>query len=36
LLGESLQDALEELEGESGSDLVRRRRAKFREMGVFA
>jgi acetyl-CoA carboxylase carboxyl transferase subunit alpha len=36
LLADSLQDALEELEGESGSDLVRRRRAKFREMGVFA
>jgi acetyl-CoA carboxylase carboxyl transferase subunit alpha len=36
LLADSLQDALEELEGESGGDLVRRRRAKFREMGVFA
>jgi acetyl-CoA carboxylase alpha subunit len=36
LLGDSLREALEELEGESGSDLVRRRRAKFREMGVFA
>src|SRR6478735_2172393 len=36
LLGESLREALEELDGESGSDLVRRRRAKFRGMGVFA
>jgi acetyl-CoA carboxylase carboxyl transferase subunit alpha len=36
LLKESLQEALDELEGSSGPDLVRRRRAKFREMGVFA
>src|SRR6476619_5817028 len=36
LLGDSLREALEELDGESGSDLVRRRRAKFRDMGVFA
>src|SRR2546423_10414446 len=36
LLRESLRDALDELEGVSGPDLVRRRRAKFREMGVFA
>jgi acetyl-CoA carboxylase carboxyl transferase subunit alpha len=36
LLKETLRDALDELEGVSGADLVRRRRAKFREMGVFA
>jgi acetyl-CoA carboxylase carboxyl transferase subunit alpha len=36
LLKESIRDALDELEGISGPDLVRRRRAKFREMGVFA
>jgi acetyl-CoA carboxylase carboxyl transferase subunit alpha len=36
LLGESLGEALDDLEGLSGPDLVRRRRAKFREMGVFA
>jgi acetyl-CoA carboxylase carboxyl transferase subunit alpha len=36
LLKESLQEALDDLEGTSGPDLVRRRRAKFREMGVFA
>jgi acetyl-CoA carboxylase carboxyl transferase subunit alpha len=36
LLGESLRDALDELEGLSGAQLVRQRRAKFREMGVFA
>jgi acetyl-CoA carboxylase carboxyl transferase subunit alpha len=36
LLKESIRDALDDLEGISGPDLVRRRRAKFREMGVFA
>jgi acetyl-CoA carboxylase carboxyl transferase subunit alpha len=36
LLKESLRDALDELEGVSGEELVRTRRAKFRGMGVFA
>src|SRR5204862_4163816 len=36
LLKESLRGALDDLEGVSGPELVRRRRAKFREMGVFA
>ena len=36
LLKEALGDALEDLEGRSGKELVRRRRAKFRGMGVFA
>ncbi len=36
LLGESLGEALDDLEGLSGTDLVRRRRAKFRGIGVFA
>jgi acetyl-CoA carboxylase carboxyl transferase subunit alpha len=36
LLGESLQEALEDLEGRSGHELVRRRREKYRGMGVFA
>jgi acetyl-CoA carboxylase carboxyl transferase alpha subunit len=36
LLKESLREALDDLEGTSGPDLVRRRRAKFREIGVFA
>src|SRR4051795_1450078 len=36
LLCDSVREALDELEGASGGDLVRRRRAKFREMGVFA
>ena len=36
LLGESLQEALEELESASGDDLKRRRRAKFRSLGVYA
>src|SRR3954452_10791982 len=36
LLKTSLVEALDDLEGLSGDELVRRRRAKFREMGVFA
>jgi acetyl-CoA carboxylase carboxyl transferase subunit alpha len=36
LLREALRDALDDLEGLSGDELVRRRRAKYRGMGVFA
>jgi acetyl-CoA carboxylase carboxyl transferase subunit alpha len=36
LLGESLQEALEELESIPADDLKRRRRAKFRSLGVYA
>jgi acetyl-CoA carboxylase carboxyl transferase subunit alpha len=36
LLGEALGDALDDVEGLSGPELVRRRRAKYRGMGVFA
>jgi acetyl-CoA carboxylase carboxyl transferase subunit alpha len=36
LLGESLREALDELESISGDELKRRRRAKFRSLGVFA
>ena len=36
LLGESLQEALDELESVSPDDLKRRRRAKFRSLGVYA
>jgi acetyl-CoA carboxylase carboxyl transferase subunit alpha len=36
LLGETLQEALEELESASADDLKRRRRAKFRSLGVYA
>jgi acetyl-CoA carboxylase carboxyl transferase subunit alpha len=36
LLQESLRDALDELEGTSGDELRRSRRAKFRGLGVFA
>ncbi len=36
LLGESLQEALEDLESVSPDDLKRRRRAKFRSLGVYA
>jgi acetyl-CoA carboxylase carboxyl transferase subunit alpha len=36
LLGESLQETLEELESVPSDDLKRRRRAKFRSLGVFA
>jgi acetyl-CoA carboxylase carboxyl transferase subunit alpha len=36
LLGESLQEALEDLESVSPDELKRRRRAKFRSLGVYA
>jgi acetyl-CoA carboxylase carboxyl transferase subunit alpha len=36
LLGESLREALDDLEGISGDELPRRRRARFRSIGVFA
>src|SRR6059058_5097127 len=36
LLGESLRDALDELADVPGDELRRRRRAKFRSLGVFA
>jgi acetyl-CoA carboxylase carboxyl transferase subunit alpha len=36
LLGESLQEALEDLESVAPDDLKRRRRAKFRSLGVYA
>jgi acetyl-CoA carboxylase carboxyl transferase subunit alpha len=36
LLGDSLRDTLEELEGTPGDELSRRRRARFRSIGVFA
>jgi acetyl-CoA carboxylase carboxyl transferase subunit alpha len=36
LLGESLSEALEELDSLSADDLKRRRRAKFRSLGVYA
>jgi acetyl-CoA carboxylase carboxyl transferase subunit alpha len=36
LLGESLSEALEELDSFSADDLKRRRRAKFRSLGVYA
>jgi acetyl-CoA carboxylase carboxyl transferase subunit alpha len=36
LLGESLQEALEDLESVVPDDLKRRRRAKFRSLGVYA
>jgi len=36
LLGESLQEGLDELESVSPEDLKRRRRAKFRALGVYA
>ena len=35
LLGESIGEALDELDGVSGEELRRRRRARFRQMGVF-
>ncbi len=36
LLGESLRETLEELDGVPGDELKRRRRARFRALGVFA
>jgi acetyl-CoA carboxylase carboxyl transferase subunit alpha len=36
LLGESIREALDELEGVPGEELKRRRRARFRALGVFA
>ena len=36
LLGESLRDALDELVDIPGDELRRRRRARFRSLGVFA
>jgi acetyl-CoA carboxylase carboxyl transferase subunit alpha len=36
LLGESIREALEDLEGRGGDELKRRRRARFRSLGVFA
>jgi acetyl-CoA carboxylase carboxyl transferase subunit alpha len=36
LLGDSIRQALEELDGTPGDDLRRRRRARFRSLGVFA
>jgi acetyl-CoA carboxylase carboxyl transferase subunit alpha len=36
LVADSLREGLAELEGLSGADLVRRRREKYRELGVFA
>jgi acetyl-CoA carboxylase carboxyl transferase subunit alpha len=36
LLGESLREALDELDASAPEDLRRRRRAKFRSLGVFA
>ena len=36
LVGEALREALEELDGTPGDELRRRRRARFRALGVFA
>jgi acetyl-CoA carboxylase carboxyl transferase subunit alpha len=36
LLGDSIREALDELNGTSGDELKRRRRARFRSLGVFA
>jgi acetyl-CoA carboxylase carboxyl transferase subunit alpha len=36
LLGDALREALEELDGTPGEELRRRRRARFRALGVFA
>jgi acetyl-CoA carboxylase alpha subunit len=36
LLGQALRESLAELDGIPGDDLRRRRRARFRSLGVFA
>jgi acetyl-CoA carboxylase carboxyl transferase subunit alpha len=36
LLGDSIREALDELNGTPGDELLRRRRARFRSLGVFA
>ena len=36
LLGDSIREALDELDGSPGDELIRRRRARFRSLGVFA
>jgi len=36
LLGDTVQEHLEELESVPGDDLKRRRRARFRALGVYA
>jgi acetyl-CoA carboxylase alpha subunit len=36
LLGQALRDSLAELEAIPGDDLRRRRRARFRSLGVYA
>ena len=36
LLGEALRESLDELDGIPGDELRRRRRARFRSLGVFA
>ena len=36
MLGDSLKESLEELDGVPGDELRRRRRAKFRSLGVYA
>jgi acetyl-CoA carboxylase carboxyl transferase subunit alpha len=36
LLGQALRESLAELDGVPGEDLRRRRRARFRSLGVFA
>jgi acetyl-CoA carboxylase carboxyl transferase subunit alpha len=36
LLGESIREILDELDGISGDELRRRRRARFRSLGVYA
>jgi acetyl-CoA carboxylase alpha subunit len=36
LLGEALKDTLNELDGIPGEELRRRRRARFRALGVYA
>ena len=36
LLGESLRESLDELDDVPGDELRRRRRARFRSLGVFA